>query len=422
MDFTRQTVQNHYLYDTHVENLFITEYMPSAPENAVKVYLLALMHAQQGLSLDTPEIALRLHLSAEEVDAAWDYWYKKGLVRLLRKDAKDPKAATVQLLNIKEMVFGRRPDAGNAAAAAESAPFALDDEKFSLLLGDIESATGRLLESREPETVASWISEYGMDPEVILLGYKYCTERGKSTRCHYVGTVLKDWRARGLVTADQVEDSLSADDRHYEYYRAVMKELGFHRSASEPEKRIMNSWFDKLGCSLDEVMEACRKTTGISSPNLNYVNSILVARYNEKNAPEQESASSENIFARVEALYEQIRAENARKTEQIRSEVFTKIPRIRSIIEESRACGVAASKAVLRGGAGSAEVARQKKKAEELVQEKTRLLEAAGYSANALDAIYSCPKCRDTGMLDDGSRCSCFGEKAEMLLKGNMNG
>ncbi|MBQ9890564.1 MAG: DnaD domain protein [Firmicutes bacterium] len=415
MDYKKQNVQNYFLYDTQVENLFLSEYMPSAPENAVKVYLLALMHVQQGLPLDSAALAKKLRLSAEDVDAAWDHWYKAGLVRLTKNSAQQGGGRNVELLNIREMVFGRRPE--GAVSVPESAPFALDDAEFSRLLQSIESATGRLLEAREPEEVASWISEYGMAPEVILLGYKYCTQRGKSNRCRYVGAILKDWRAKGLVTADQVEDSLAASDRHYEYYRAVMKELGFHRSASEPEKRIMDSWFDKMGCSLDEVKDACRATTGIGNPNINYVNSVLVSRYNEKNASGSQKVSEENIFAKVNALYESIREENARKTEQIRSEVFTKIPRIRSIMDEIRACGVAASRAMLRGGSGTAEVARQKEKAEELGREKARLLASFGYAPDALDARYSCPKCRDTGVLDDGSRCSCFKEKAEALLK-----
>ena len=415
MDYKKQNVQNYFLYDTHVENLFLSEYMPSAPENAVKVYLLTLMHAQQGLPLDSAALAKKLRLSAEEVDAAWDYWYKVGLVRLTKNSAQQGGGRGVELLNIREMVFGRRPE--GSAAAAETAPFALDDEEFSRLLQNIESATGRLLEAREPEEVASWISEYGMAPEVILLGYKYCTQRGKSNRCRYVGAILKDWRAKGLVTADQVEDSLAASDRHYEFYRAVMKELGFHRSASEPEKRIMDNWFDRMGCSLDEVMDACRATTGIANPNINYVNSVLVSRYNEKNSG-QEKPSEENLFAKVNALYEKLRSENAAKTEQLRAEVFTKIPRIKSIMEEIRACRVAASRAMLRGGAGSAEVARQKEKAEELEREKAELLASFGYAPDALDAKYSCAKCRDTGVLDDGTRCSCFKEKAELILKG----
>ena len=417
MSVKKQNVQNYYLYDTEVENLFISEYMPSAPENAVKLYLLALMHAQQGLALDDAQAAKKLGISIAAVADAWDYWREKGLVRLLVRDPKRPAERDAELLNIREMMYGRRAEP--AVQTKDAAPFALDDEAFSKLLHDIESTTGRLLESREPEEVASWITDYGMDPDVILLGYKYSNQKGKSNRCRYVGAILKDWRAKGLVTVDQVEDSLAASDRHYEFYRAVMKELGFHRNATEAEKRIMDNWFDKMGLSLDDVKDACSKTTGISNPNLNYVNSILTAKANEKAAPAEDNLTEENIFAKVSAMYERDRKENAEKTERIRSEVFTKNPQIRSIVEEIRSGGIAVSRAMLRGGAGSAAVAREKERIEALNKEKIRLLAAEGYPTSALDTIYSCARCRDTGILEDGSRCPCFKEKAESILRNN---
>jgi hypothetical protein len=252
---------------------------------------------------------------------------------------------------------------------------------------------------------------------VILLGYRYSTEKGRSNRFRYVGAILKDWRAKGYTTAAQVEDALGAEDRHYSYYRAVMKELGFHRSASEPEKRIIDSWFDKLGFSLDEVKEACKKTTGISNPNINYLNTILVGRWNEKNQ-NPEAVSREDIFAKVEALYEKTRRENEAKTVRVREEVYAKIPRVKEIVAEIRDCGFAVSKAMLNK-AGAAEVERQKKRMEALNSEKTRLLAENGYAANALEAVYDCPKCRDTGILDDGSRCPCYKEKTEQLLREN---
>ena len=416
MSVKKQNIQNYFLYETHVENIFISEYMPSAPENAVKVYLLALMHAEQGLPLSDAALAKKLGISADAVAEAWSYWQKCGAVRRLQRSAERPGEYDIEFINIKESAFGRRSDA--SVSTAEAAPFALDDAVFSKLIRDVEAETKRLLESREPEEIASWISEYGMEPELILLGYRYCTQRGKSNRCRYVGAVLKDWMAKGLTTAALAQDSLDADDRHYKFYRAVMKELGFNRSASEPEKRIMDKWFDEFGCSLDEVKDAIRKTTGISNPNINYVNTILTARNEEKNRS-SEPVTQENIFAKVTALYESIRAANEEKSAQIRSEIFTKVPRIRSIVDELKECSVDISKAMLRGGAGSAELEKHRKRSAKLSSEKAALLEKNGYPANALDPIFDCRDCRDTGVLDDGSRCHCFNEKAEKLLKNN---
>ena len=52
MDFKKQNIQNYFLYDTKVDNLFISEYMPGAPANAVKVYLLASMNAEANIPSD----------------------------------------------------------------------------------------------------------------------------------------------------------------------------------------------------------------------------------------------------------------------------------------------------------------------------------------------------------------------------------
>ena len=81
MDFKKQNIQNYFLYDTKVDNLFISEYMPGAPANAVKVYLLASMNAEANIPSDADALARKLRVSLADVEEAWDYWVKQGIVR-----------------------------------------------------------------------------------------------------------------------------------------------------------------------------------------------------------------------------------------------------------------------------------------------------------------------------------------------------
>jgi DNA replication protein DnaC len=39
---------------------------------------------------------------------------------------------------------------------------------------------------------------------------------------------------------------------------------------------------------------------------------------------------------------------------------------------------------------------------------KTALLEQEGFSPNHMDVVYRCPRCKDTGTLDNGASCSCY--------------
>ena len=67
MSFKREKTNDYFLLDTGVENIFIHEHMASAPGDFVKVYLLALMHANLELDITNEEIARHLSMEHEDV-------------------------------------------------------------------------------------------------------------------------------------------------------------------------------------------------------------------------------------------------------------------------------------------------------------------------------------------------------------------
>ena len=177
----------------------------------------------------------------------------------------------------------------------------------------------------------------------------------------------------------------------------------------------MNKWFDDYGFDLEKIKEACSKTSGISNPNINYVDSILTSWYRESGRTPEDNAQL--LIARIEKSYEDDRKRNAARMEQIREEVFTRIPRIKSIMEELRSCSFNVSRYLLMGENGKEAAARERKTIESLRSERARLLTEAGYGTDALDPVYTCSKCKDTGMLEDGSRCSCYKEKVRLFTQ-----
>ena len=69
--------------------------------------------------------------------------------------------------------------------------------------------------------------------------------------------------------------------------------------------------------------------------------------------------------------------------------------------------------AMTRRDAKAIELSR--KKIASLRSEIESILISAGYSAKALETGYSCEKCKDTGITEDGLTCSCYAEKLEMI-------
>ena len=65
---------------TQVDNLFLSDYMPSANGDDVKVYLTGLMLASSGFDGDyVKKISSTLKITEERVTEGFAYWEKQGL-------------------------------------------------------------------------------------------------------------------------------------------------------------------------------------------------------------------------------------------------------------------------------------------------------------------------------------------------------
>ena len=410
MNFSKQNITNYNLYDTAVDNMFIAEYMATAPGDYVKAYLLALMYADLSVPCTNESLARELGLTVEEILLAWNHWEKLGLVRKKYPDPENKLRYTVEFLNIREARFGRTP----VAARHKDGSATLSDQDLALLYRDIEAVTGRLFEGREMQEIVIWLTDYSIAPDVILFCYKYCMRNRKTSKYRYVGAVLKDWVQQGLRTVADVEQHLENTDARHFLHKRVLKALGFSRNATEEERRIMDTWFDEMEYDIERVLEACRKTSGISNPNINYINSVLVAWKKEETG--RGGDASDSLYSQVMALYEKERAENDIRTKENLSNVFTRVPRVRDILSELREASYRMSKAMLMGVNGEDAVRREQKTIDELQSEKELLLSENGFEPDITETVYTCKACRDTGTLESGERCPCFKEKAEQLL------
>lgn len=421
MNFKREIIKDFYLRDTNVENIFINEYLTQAPGDYVKAYLFALMYADFDLHMTNETIAKHLGMEDEEVLKAWTYWEKMGVIRKHYEKPGDKFRYQVEFLNLKELAYGKKQKSRKSdSKVPDRLKKLMEDDAVKDMYSEIERITGRLFEGREPAEIMSWITDYNANPEMIVYAYSYCVKKKSHSNHKYVAAVVKEWVNQGLKTIDQIEDYLEeTDNRHY-LYKRVLRALGFLRNATEEEKRIMDTWFDQMGFSIDKVLDACKKTTGISNPNINYINSVLRAwsgSNGEKQAPLSEEGRTGSI-AGVMKHYEELRAKNEAKAEERRAEVYRRIPRIREIEDETRDIGLQISRIMLSGASDvKFRIKAMKEKVDSLNEEKAYLMTENNYKIDYMDIVYDCPLCRDTGIQDTGDRCICFTEKLSAMQK-----
>jgi len=147
---------------------------------------------------------------------------------------------------------------------------------------NIDQIVRRQLTPNERMTVLEWIYNYNMDPDIILKAFEYSVEKRNVKNIRYVGGIIKNWYDNGVVTMEKLEEYLEKTDKKFIYYNKIFKALGFSfRQPSKAEKETMDVWIDEWKFPLDVILKACENSKNTSNPNINYINSILLAWKND---------------------------------------------------------------------------------------------------------------------------------------------
>lgn len=404
----KETKKEIYLYNTGVENLFIAEFLPAAPGDAVKVYIYALMFTGLHKTLSNEQIARVLKLSVSDVEDAWAYWEKAGLVtRVYDGDSYD-----IEFVRLKEKLYGRKNEDFSLGDEEEETTSPLADESIHDMFISIEEIIGQPLS--DVTSIYGWIDKYGASPETIVEAFRYAAVSRKNTRTSYVEAIVKEWAEKGLLSAEKIQEHLEAHDVRHTLYRRVLRSLGLYRNPTEEEERLIDSWFDELGFDITRVLDACSKTAGISNPNIKYINTVLRGWYRDEHGMDPSSSKEEAAGSVTAAFvkkrmaeYVALREAEEADAEMRRNAVYEKFPRVKEIEEEMHSLAMNVSKMALAGhGLGAS--AAMKRRIEALEIEKNNILASCGLTPEDLEVHYTCAKCRDTGYLEDGSRCDCF--------------
>ena len=237
-------------FATPVSNIFIMEYMPSAPEGYVKVYLYGLMCV--GAPVLAGDAASALGMEDKAVEEALIYWQARGLVELMDTDPVTVRYASLSL--------------GAPAPTRESAEF----------IGSIQGALcGRSLSSSELEKIYDWIDIFGMDEACAVMLARWCAQnKGPKVSVNYMDAVAKSWANAGALTAEAAEAYLADYSELTSGAQAILKRWRMGRRPTEDELALYKQW---RGWGFDDaaISAACSEMTGAYKPSFKYLNSIL---------------------------------------------------------------------------------------------------------------------------------------------------
>ena len=248
---------------TPVENMFISEYMLGAPGEYVKVYLYGLMlcyHNQARMSLIS--MARDLKATEEEIERAFRYWERNGLVRRV---GDNPVCYAYR--NIKQLTLTRAQD---PAQKLYNRAFA---EEARRILGD------RLSEASDYNRIYDWMDVYEFSEDVVLMLLRYEMQKSKGRFSFKIADrTAKEWAHRGVRTPEDVDKLVLIDDARKTSLKKLLARLGLKHEPSEDEKQLYNKWVDEWGFDEEAIQEACKETVkGV--PTMAYLDGILLRQH-----------------------------------------------------------------------------------------------------------------------------------------------
>lgn len=328
--------EEHGLNATIISNQFIDEYMVSANDAQIKIYLYLIRMTGANLPFGISDIADRFNYTEKDVLRALRYWEKVKLlsldydseqnlkaVHVLPFPSLNPKAEIVPLTPKLAAVSSPAPVSvtlseteKNAKAAASRntvptrTPFSADDlaafqnnDETSQIIFIAEQYTGKMLSRSDLDILLFIYDTLGFSIDLIDYLIQYCVGRGKK-QFSYMEKVAIDWAQAHIATVRQAKLRTTKYDKQV---YSIMRALGKSSEPTEPEVAYIKKWTGQFGFSSDVILKACERAVLATDHNrFQYTNAILT-KWHEANVKNLKDIDT------LDASYQKAPAPSAKK-------------------------------------------------------------------------------------------------------------
>ena len=262
-----------------IDNIFIKEFLPKAPDLCVKAYLMGLSKCN---SADDEENDLEYFVNAlnvceEDVISLFKYWEEKGLVQVLSTNPIEVRYLPV------------------VSSSGQVRKYKVD--KYTDFNIQIQELFGkRLVMPNEYAEMYNLIENHHIVEAAIIAVVKYCVDmKGFNISPNYCLTVIKDWEREGIRTLEQVENKIKdlgiIDDK----MSLILSAMGTKRKVQIEDKDLLNKWLNSFGFDLNVIIYIIKSIKGKKRHiDVNVLDDYLTKYFEMKLMSVQEIENYEN--------------------------------------------------------------------------------------------------------------------------------
>ena len=241
---------------TQLDNNFLEQFLPCAPDVCVKVYIYGLYKCQSpdAFTNTLESFASELGLGMQDVEDAFMYWQEVGLV-----DVITGTSFQVRFLPTKNLV-----SCGKKFSKTKYGEF---NKKAQALL------EGRMITTTEFTSYYTVMETFNIDPKAFLLIIDYCIKlKGKNVGYSYINTVARNWANEGFTTFESIMEKISTYSATSTEINKILKVCGIKRSPSPEEYDKFFKWTKNLGFEQTTILfvadQILQKSGKVSFPKI----------------------------------------------------------------------------------------------------------------------------------------------------------
>lgn len=258
--------------DTHsgaflvIENAFINDYLPLAPDGCVKVYLYGLhLCSSPNSSLNSIENLMHtLSMTAGEVKDAFLYWQGEGLVQLLENTSTNE-------LTVKYLPIHRK--------LGSAKKFQNKYESFNSQVQALISS--RMITPSEYNEYYTLLESFHFDQDALVAIVNYCVKlKGNNVGYPYIVAVAKEFANGGFISSERVSERLSIHNEISDETVNILKIFKPSCKYSTVEDRSLYiKWTTEFGFSHSVIREVAKDTKN-KNGNMQKLDKSLTSYYN----------------------------------------------------------------------------------------------------------------------------------------------
>jgi DNA replication protein DnaD len=258
---------------------FFERHLPLANANYLKIYLYAYYAATNDESELNSEIIMeKLGVSREEIEAAWQYFSKAGLISI--------EENSIEFLDLETVYKSGRNASPHPASAvpkkkADAVRFLAGNTEFKKQISYIEMQIGSEISHKDLEELYDLFVENRVPFDVVAAAAGHCVSRGIKN-ISYISKVAFELFSQGLTDYEKIEEYLWNKEQHIpqmaetDKYTELRELFLLNRDFYDIEKKYIDSWVGEYGATKEKIKDAIDKTIlNTGKINFPYIDKVI---------------------------------------------------------------------------------------------------------------------------------------------------